>query len=137
MHLRRAVLLMALVLGVVALVEALVPLPRDRGRPAQPRAAPAPVAAPPVRTIRLRYPPTGRLASVRVATGAHVVIEVDTSTAGQASLAGLGLVQEADSATPGRFDLLATRPGAYDVTFEPAARGGAARLGRLVVGRPG
>jgi hypothetical protein len=136
MHLRRAALLMALVLGVVALVEALVPVPRDRGRGGQPLAAPAPRAGAPAKTLVVRYPPPKKVPRLRVATGAHVVLEVDSSTAGEASVAGLGLVQTAEPNTPARFDVLATQPGTYSVSFGPAT-GGSATVGRLVVAGSG
>jgi hypothetical protein len=132
MHLRRAVLLMALVLGVVALVEALVPVPRERratGEPATPR-APRPSA--PLRTLAVRYPAPKRVPRLRAAPGAHVVVEVSTSVAGEASIGGLGLVQPAEPATPARFDVLVGRPGTYAVAFEPAA-GRPATVARLVV----
>jgi hypothetical protein len=137
MHLRRALLLMALVLGVVALVEALAPVPRERAATTEPRApaAPPPTSAP-VRTLTLRYPPPKRVPRLRAATGAHVVLQVATSAAGQATVGGLGLVQAAEPATPASFDLLVARPGTYPVAFDPAA-GRRATVGRLVVGGRG
>jgi hypothetical protein len=136
MHLRRAVLLMALVLGVVALVEALVPVPRERRATGEARPPAPPRTAAPVRTLTLRYPSPRRVPRLRVATGAHVVLEVATSVAGQASVDGLGLVQPAEPATPARFDVLAARPGNFGITFDTAA-GRSARVGRLVVADPG
>jgi hypothetical protein len=128
---------MALVLGVVALVEALVPVPRGRGLAPAPQAAPALPSPAPVRSLELRYPAgRARPRQVRVPTGAHVTIQVTTSVAGQAVISRLGLVQPADPGTPARFDLLATTPGAYDVSFEPAA-GGTATVGRIVVAARG
>ena len=67
-----------------------------------------------------------------MSTGAHVLIEVAASAPGEAAVPALGLVQPAEPDTPARFDLLAGRPGSYDVTFDPAA-GAPARVGRLEV----
>ena len=127
---------MALVLGVVALVEALVPVPRERRATGERPAAPPPRTGPPPKTLEVRYPSPRTIPRLRVATGAHVVVEVTTSAAGEASVAGLGLVQTAEPATPARFDVLANRPGTYGVAFDPAA-GGSATVGRLVVAAPG
>jgi hypothetical protein len=135
MHLRRAILLMALVLGVVALVEAVAPVPRERratGEPTAPAAPPSPRAGARVKTLELRYPAPKTAPRLRVAAGAHVVVEVRTSTAGEASIAGLGIVQPAEPATPARFDVLAERAGTFPVAFQPAA-GRPATVGRLVV----
>jgi hypothetical protein len=136
MHLRRAALLMALVLGVAALVEALAPVPRDRGRSGGPPAAPQPRAGAPPRTLEVRYPSRRRIPRFQVAAGAHVVVQVDTSVAGEASVPGLGLVQTAEPDTPARFDVLVSRAGAFGISFDPAV-GGSATVGRLVVASRG
>jgi hypothetical protein len=136
MHLRRAVLLMALVLGVVAIVEAIVPVPRERGTTGEPRPPAGPRTTAPVKTLTVRYPSPRRIPRLKVATGAHVVLEVATSAAGQATVSGLDLVQPAEPATPARFDVLAARPGTYGIAFDTAA-GRSARVGRLVVAGPG
>ena len=123
---------MAMVLAVVALAEALVPVPRQRRPETQPRVASAPPVGADARTIAVRYPPRGGIRPVRLAAGAHVVLEVSTSAAGEASVAGLGLVQPAEPDVPARFDILVDRPGSYRVDFEPAAGRGAA-VAKLVV----
>ena len=126
---------MAVVLLIVAAVEALVPVPRESD--SGPAGALAePVAAPPVRTLELRYPAVRGPRRVRVATGSHVVVEVAATRPGQAGIPGLGLVADADPATPARFDVLAARPGTYGVSFQPAS-GGSALVGRLVVASRG
>ena len=131
MHLRRALLLMAVVLFAVAIVEAAVP---GRGKRAgdSPVSIAPPVAGAPARTLKLGYPSPEEPPRLRVAPGAHVVLEVSTTVPGEASIPGLGLVQAAEPATPARFDIIGARAGAYDVAFEPAAAG-SAKLGRLVV----
>jgi hypothetical protein len=136
MHLRRAMLLMALILGAVAVVEAVAPVPRQRTPTERPPVAAPPAGVAPVRTLELRYPSAKRVPRIRVAKGAHVVLEVASSQPGEASVAKLGLVQPAEPATPARFDLLAVSPGTYQVAFAPSA-GGSARVGSLVVAGPG
>jgi hypothetical protein len=136
MHLRRALLLMALILGVVALVEALVPVPRQRGATQPPAPAAPPSEPAPTRTLQVRYPPRAPVPRLRVGTGSHVVLQVSTSTPGEASIPTLGLVQAAEPATPAPFDLLAARPGTYEISFDPASDGRTAPVGQLVVGGP-
>src|SRR2546421_5224755 len=133
MHLRRALLLMALVLGVVALVEALAPVPRERSATEAPRAVPPPPIANPARDIRFAYPSGKRLETARVPTGAHLLIQVRASAPGQATLPAFGLVQSAEPATPASFDVLATKPGTYQVRFDPVT-GLAGLVGRIQVG---
>ena len=131
MHLRRALLLLALVLFVVAAVSALVPVPRQRTLGGGAAAAP-PTPHAPARTLALRYLSPSTPKDVRAAVGAHVMLEISTAVAGQAGVPGLGLTQAAEPNTPAKFDLLASRPGTFAVRFDPAA-GGSTLIGRLVV----
>jgi hypothetical protein len=133
MHLRRAVLLMAVILVVVAIVGALVPVPRERSAGEAPRAAPGADSAAPVRALSLRYPPKGDAPRLRVRAGTHVVLQVGTSESGQASVKALDLVAPAEPDTPARFDLLASRPGRYPVAFQPAAGGAVRTVGTITV----
>ena len=134
MHLRRAVLLMGVILVTVAIVGALVPVPRERTAREAPPAAP-PVAAErgSVRTLSLRYPPAERPPRLRVDAGPHLVLQVAASEPGEATVRALDLVGAADPDTPARFDLLASRPGRFTVAFEPAAGGTARTVGTLRV----
>jgi hypothetical protein len=133
MHLRRAILLMGMVLLVVAIVGALVPVPRERNAGEPPRTTPRGAAAGPVKTLSLRYPPAEDAPRLRVEADAHVVVQVATSAPGQATVGALDLVAPAEPDTPARFDLLATRPGSYAVAFQPAAGGAARTVGTLTV----
>ena len=132
MDLRRALLLMGLVLLVVAGVGSLVPVPRDQSRLALPPVPSAPAAVVPVRTIPFRYPAARRGRSVRIGLGAHVIVRVESTQSGQVTLAGLGSVLPVEPGTPASFDLLATHAGSYDVVFEPVSDPGV-RVGRLAV----
>jgi hypothetical protein len=133
MHLRRAVLLMAVILVVVAIVGALVPVPRERTRAEAPRPTPGGAAVAPVKTLSLRYPPREGAPRLRVDANSHVVLQVATSVPGQATVRALDLVAPAEPDTPARFDLLATRPGRYPVAFQPAAGGATHTVGTLTV----
>jgi hypothetical protein len=129
-HLRRALLLFALVLGLTALVASIAPPPRHEA------AAPAPTpdtesASPPV-TLAWTFPPAGHKPAVRrVTTGAHLVVAVSARAAGQASIPKLGRTIAMTETTPARFDLVAPPAGRYDVLFQPAL-GEAARVGTIV-----
>jgi hypothetical protein len=133
MHLRRAVLLMGLILVTVAIVGALVPVPRERSARQAPTPSPSPSEAAPVRTLSLRYPPPERAPRLRVDAGAHVVLQVAASEPGEAIVDALGLVGAAEPETPARFDLLASRPGRFTVAFRPAEGGTARTVGTLTV----
>lgn len=133
MHLRRAILLMGLILLVTAIVGALVPVPRKRGAREAPNPGPGAAAATAVRTLSLRYPPAPQAPRLRVDANSHVVLQVTTSEPGQATVDSLDLVAPAEPDTPARFDLLATRPGSYPVAFQPAAGGPKRTLGTLTV----
>ena len=124
---------MGVILLAVAIVGALVPVPSRRGgrEPAAPPAGSS--AAQTVRTIALRYPPAAAPPRPRVTAGAHIVLQVGTSEAGQATVAALGLVAPAEPSTPARFDVLASRPGTYPIAFQPASGGAARTVGTLTV----
>jgi hypothetical protein len=133
MHLRRAILLMGLILLVTAIVGALVPAPHDRTPAEAPLPAPEGAGAARVRTISLRYPPAQQAPRLRVDAGSHVLLEVTTNRPGQATVGPLDLVAPAEPHTPAHFDVLATRPGSYPVAFQPAAGGSVRTVGTLTV----
>ncbi|MFL5781640.1 MAG: hypothetical protein ACJ760_10040 [Thermoleophilaceae bacterium] len=133
MHLRRAILLMGLILLVTAIVGALVPGARDSSPVEAPRPAPEGAGAAPVRTISLRYPPAAQAPRLRVDADSHVLLQVITTQPGQVIVGSLDLVASAEPHTPARFDVLAPLPGRYPVAFQPAAGGPARTLGTLTV----
>ena len=143
MHLRRALLLFAIVLGLAA-VAASVSRPRgdsDGSQPfrtpptaeqVQPRTAgPAPEGSPP--PVELTFSADDRTAQrIRVRQAATVLVEVEQ--AGQVAIRDLGLSAAAEPLTPARFDLLTGTTGRHAITFLPAADEGAVqRIGTLVV----
>ena len=138
MHLRRALLLFALVLGLTALAASIAPPPR--GEKEKPAPAPAPPAPSPstdggaeAKTLPFRAPPAkgGELPERKVAPEAHVVIEVRSREVGQATIPKLGRLANTTETVPARFNLLAPPPGRYDVLFEPSG-GEPSRVGTLV-----
>jgi hypothetical protein len=139
MHLRRALLLFAIVLGLAALAAA-VSRPAnvdDEPTPTTPRAqAPASPtrsdkserSAPEVIAFDAADP---RARGLQVDQAATVVVEV--GSAGMVAIPGLGVSEAAEPHTPAQFDVLATKPGRYAIEFEPADASEATRAGTLVV----
>jgi hypothetical protein len=117
MHLRRALLLFAVVLFVAALVSLVAPRPRQT-ETQQPIAALPPSPAP-ERSVRLRYPVKRPVPAQRLMPGEHLELEVDATVTGQAT--AFGILQPAEPLTPARFDVLAPASGRYPVTFQPTS----------------
>lgn len=137
-HLRRALLLFAIVLGMAALVASLSrPIDERRGDTTSREPPPAePPTAGPAPTRALPAPLVFRASeneSRRVPAGDAVTVEVTVDEAGSVEIPDLGLGAPADPVTPARFDVLASRPGRYRLTFTPAGDGQAEPAGRLVV----
>ncbi|HEU0024942.1 MAG TPA: hypothetical protein VFQ12_09940 [Thermoleophilaceae bacterium] len=138
MHLRRALLLFAIVLGLAALAAALS-RPADRGG-----AEPEPTTAPPASTATPRAPAAVSFQASRprrrgldAGRAAEVLVVVDSP--GQVEIPGLGLSAPADPLTPARFDVLEDEPGRYPILFSPAsvpASTVAETVGTLVVRTP-
>jgi len=141
-HLRRALLLFAVVLGLAALAASVSRSPRERGERATraPEPAPAPQAVPgppAARPSHLAFAAGGRPRTIRMREGRSATITVKVHEPGQVELRGLGLTAAAEPLTPARFDVFADRPGRYRVRFTPASRPEAETVGVLrVVGPP-
>jgi len=142
-HLRRALLLFAIVLGLAALVASLSrPVADQRDRttqdtttePGPPVATPKPGPAEPAggapRTVTFQ---ASEKESRRVEAGTAVTVEVEVSEAGTVDIPDLGMTSPADPVTPARFDILATRPGRYPLLFTPAAGEQSEPAGSLVI----
>ena len=137
MHIRRALLLFAIVLGMAALVASLSRSPEERSRtesraePAQGPATAAPLPAdnpPRPVSIDAALDEQRRLPAGRAAT-----LEISVDEPGTVELQGLGVSASADEHTPARFDLFPTRPGRYEIVFTPARGDEAQPAGTLVV----
>jgi hypothetical protein len=139
-HLRRALLLFAIVIGLAA-VAASVSRPREAARE-QPRGAPSATTQPAEPTIGpgVDSKPLATLSfdaerrqTRRLEAGRPATVEVAVDEPGQVEIPLLGLSSSAEPLTPARFDLLASEPRRYAITFTPAAGDEARVAGTLVV----
>ena len=136
MHLRRAVLLFAIVLGLTAIASSVAPPPRDVERTTT---APPPASTTAARPsgeellrVEFAVPRRGPADSPPVAPGRHVIVEVTSREPGEVTIPRLGLSSNASAGAAATFDLLAPEPGRYDVLFTAPGRR-PARVGTLVV----
>jgi hypothetical protein len=81
--------------------------------------APPPRPAAPLQTVSLKHPAPEVPPVRRVRQGSRVVVRVSSSVAGQVEVEGLGLLQPVAPVAPASFDVLATRPGRYQVVMLP------------------
>lgn len=138
MHIRRALLLFAIVLGMAALVASL-------SRPAEERATtdareeqgsdtatatPGPPTDSPPRPVSFDAgsDERRRLSADRAAT-----LEVSVDEPGSVEVPGLGLSASTDEHTPARFEIFPTRSGRYEILFTPADGDESRPAGTLVV----
>ncbi len=141
MHLRRALLLFVVVLGLAALAASLSrPRSERSNRRAQPPAPVTPTVEPgPAATepTRLSFTAGGRPQTRRLQAGRAATVTVRVREPGQVELQGLGLTTAAEAVTPARFEVLVRRPGRYPVRFMPAGHTQTLLAGVLrVVARP-
>jgi hypothetical protein len=139
-HLRRALLLFAIVLGLAA-VAASVSRSRDdapdssggveaTGTEARqaPTASPGVPAA--VELTLFAADPTPQ----RIRAGQAATLFVEVEEPGQVAIPDLGVGAAAEPLTPARFDVLTRQTGRHPIEFEPAGADGArVRVGTLVV----
>ena len=124
MHLRRALVLFAIVVGLAALVAALSPRPKTEPlAPAPPTSTPPPPPAAPTARVELSLAHERRVRR-HVPPGAHLILTVEVPEPGDVSF--LGSDQAADPLTPAVFDVLMPQSGSFAVDFSPSA-GGPAR----------
>jgi hypothetical protein len=131
-QLRRGLLAFAIVLLAVSFGAALS-APDEEGEPAttttpQTARSNTPTA---VRTT-LRQPAPERPPVRRLDVNAHVVLTVSARVAGNVEVPGLGLLQPVSPGAPAVFDLLASRPGRYEVAHTTLS-GERTVLGSLLV----
>jgi hypothetical protein len=144
-HVRRALLLFAIVLGLAALAASLS-RPRDDepDRPPEqagtttqestPQAAPREEETTEVAdsSVTIEIDATDD-ATRRLEAGRSANVEVAVPEPGQVSIPELGLTAAADPLTPGRFDVLVTAAGRFPIEFIPAGSDEASPAGTLVV----
>jgi hypothetical protein len=143
-HLRRALLLFAIVLGLAA-IAASVSRPRDTpDRSDEFQAAPPSTGA--KRTPTAPSPPDGPSPAAeltfvaadprpqRIQPGQAATVLVEVEEAGQVEIPDLGISAVAEPLTPARFEVLARAAGRHRITFTPAdGTGERRRAGTLVV----
>ena len=151
-HLRRALLLFALVIGVAALA-ASFSRPGDSGDPLAPpdpnrnqaqsetrtQTETAPSATPGDTPAATGGPPAtlefdaAEDQTRRLDTDAAATVEVRVDEPGQVSIPLLGLSNAAEPVTPARFDVLVPAAGDYPIFFEPARGNEEREVGTLSV----
>jgi hypothetical protein len=137
-HVRRALLLFAIVLGLAAIAASVSRTPEESGeraeRPAEPPAtAPtlSPGAAAPS-AVELEFD-AAREQRRRLDTGQPATVVVEVDEPGLVELPNLGLSAPGDPLTPARFDVLVSDPGRFAITFTPANGDLPVPAGTLVV----
>ena len=138
MHLRRALLLFAIVLGLAALAASISQPRRDDEREARTR--PAAPSGVPTATPRRSVPDTvtitfraQRPSERELTEGRPAVVLVRARAAGQVEIPRLGLAASAGPVTPARFDVLARQPGRYEIRFTSSRGGRSMPAGTLLV----
>ena len=135
MHIRRALLLFAIVLGMAALVASISRPPENRTateqskEPGPATAAPAPADNPP-QPVSLDASSRDRR---RLEQGRAATVEVAVDEPGSIEVPDLGLTASADEHTPARFEVFPTRAGSYAILFTPASGDRSRPAGTLVV----
>jgi hypothetical protein len=144
-HVRRALLLFAVVLGLAAVAASLSrtgddpPGSQQQSTTSTPKQDTTPRAAPREETTDVADDgATVELnaaedKSVRIEAGRSTTLEVAAVEPGQVDIPDLGLTATADSLTPARFDLLVSSPGRYAIEFTPSKGNEARGAGTLVV----
>jgi hypothetical protein len=134
MHIRRAVLLFALVLGLTALAAAVSPSRDSDSGSGQPT-APAGNAGVLPRQVVFEVRSAARPQVLRARAGARVVVVVRAAGGGLVTLPQLGRTETVSQAAPARFDVLAAA-GRYDVMFTPSGGGSEPRRVGTLLSRP-
>jgi hypothetical protein len=145
-HLRRALLLFAIVLGLAA-IAASVSRPREERSD---RPNPAPGLQPPTGTektptvspgnadpgeplAQVTFAGEAKKATRRVVAGQATTALVEVDEPGQVEIPDLGLSAPGDPLTPARFEIYSSESGAHKVLFTPAAGDESREVGTLVL----
>jgi hypothetical protein len=130
-HLRRAILLFALVLGLTALAASVAPTHQESGTVAAP-APPAPPQASLLRTVTFATEAGAKPRTESARTGEHLLVSVASAQGGLVTIPKLGRTASADVSSPAEFDLLAPAAGRYDVLFSGGGVDEPQRVGTLL-----
>jgi hypothetical protein len=121
MHLRRALVLFAIVVGLAALVAALSPRPKTETLvPPTPTAPPSTPPASPTARVALDLTQEKHVKR-HVPPGAHLILTVQVPEPGDVSF--MSSVQAAEQHTPATFDVLMPQSGSFEVEFAPSGGG--------------
>jgi hypothetical protein len=134
-HVRRALLLFAIVLGLAALAAA-VSQPRQEPREPQRQAMPAPTTGPGTEErepAQIEFRAEGHPRTKELKPGRPATVLVQVPEPGEVNLEGLGLVSTAGPLTAARFEVLAREPGRHRIRFTPAGSGGEATTAGVLV----
>jgi hypothetical protein len=141
-HLRRALLLFAIVLGLAAFA-ASVSRPGDESRDSERNASPPPAQSEPTvspgtagqPSVTLRFN-AAREQTRRLEAGRAATLEVSVDEPGQVEIPLLGLAAPAEPVTPARFEIFVSETRRYPIDFTPATSDESVPAGVLVVTPP-
>jgi hypothetical protein len=140
-HLRRALLLFAIVLGLAAIAASVSREDEDSSSPPptvaeQPEPTVEPGSATESEQAAIVELEAGPRERVRIEAGRAVTVEVDVPEPGLVEIPMLGLTATGEPLTPARFDILASEPARIEVQFTPAETDEPEPAGTLVVTDP-
>jgi hypothetical protein len=144
-HIRRALLLFAIVLGLAAIAASVSRSPDDSGDsdapppvvPSETEELPSPSMSPgdaaPVSGVRELVFEADRDQTRRLDAGQPATVLVEVEEPGMVELSDLGLSAPAEPLTPARFEILTPDPDRIDITFTAADDDLPGPAGTLVV----
>jgi hypothetical protein len=143
-HLRRALLLFAIVLGLAAIAASVSRSPEESGeRETQPavqsdtEAVPEPSVSPgdaaPAEGVQELVFDAERAQTRRLDAGQPATLLVEVDEPGLVEIGDLGLSAPAEPLTPARFDVLTSNPERLAITFTPSDGDTPGEAGTLVV----
>jgi hypothetical protein len=143
-HIRRALLLFAIVLGLAAIVASVSRSPEDSGDgepppvvPSESEEPPSPSVsagdASPVSGVRELVFDADRDQTRRLDAGQPATVFVEVDEPGLVEISDLGLSAPAEPLTPARFEILTSNPDRIDITFTSAEDDLPGPAGTLVV----
>jgi hypothetical protein len=136
---RRLLALIAVLLVLLAIANAVAP--RNSSPPAQPapgtatapssppQVSPAPATGGDTVTAQLSASPSGKPRTLQIRLGDEVDLAVSAPIVGTVTIAGYDLLEAVDPAAPAEFHFIADQAGTFDVSLEEAD----ALIGRLRV----
>jgi hypothetical protein len=141
-HIRRALLLFAIVLGLAAIAASVSRSPDNSGDGEPPPMAPTESEEPPSVSAGDAAPVSGvrelvfhaeRDQTRRLDAGQPATVLVEVEEPGLVEISDLGLSAPAEPLTPARFEILTSTPDRIDITFTAAADDFPGPAGTLVV----